>query len=62
MKEVGKLYGCVFEIIILIIGLGGFSFERIILWSICCSDLEKILFVDEKLVVEFLKRCLDLDL
>lgn len=61
MKEAGKLHGCAFETTIPTIGSGGFSFERIILWSTCRSDSEKTLPADEKLAVEFLKRCLDLD-
>ncbi|KAK0736696.1 kinase-like domain-containing protein [Apiosordaria backusii] len=61
MKEAGKLHGCAFETTIPTIGSGGFSFERIILWSTCRSDSEKTLPADEKMAVEFLKRCLDLD-
>ena len=61
MRAAGQLHGCMFETTIPTIGTQGFSLERIILWSTCRSDTGETLSDDEKLAVEFLNRCLDLD-
>ncbi|KAH7327736.1 kinase-like domain-containing protein [Stachybotrys elegans] len=60
MKAAGLLHGCVFETSIPTIGQQGFSIEKIILWSTCRSD-EKPLTPEERLAVQFLERCLELD-
>ncbi|CAI4211685.1 unnamed protein product [Parascedosporium putredinis] len=66
MKAAGLLHGCVLETTIPTIGLHGFNLEKIILWSTCRTDGDKEgqgqpLDADEKLAVEFLNRCMDLD-
>ncbi|SPO05519.1 probable mitogen-activated protein kinase HOG1 [Cephalotrichum gorgonifer] len=66
MKAAGLLHGCVLETTIPTIGLGGFNLEKIILWSTCRTDGGKDgqgqpLDAEEKLAVEFLNRCMDLD-
>ncbi|GAB1317115.1 Cell division control protein 7 [Madurella fahalii] len=62
MLKAAALHGCGFKTTIPTIGTSGYSFEGIILWStsrtgipgLCLSD-------DEKLAVEFLSRCMELD-
>ncbi|KAK3368015.1 kinase-like domain-containing protein [Podospora didyma] len=61
MRQAGQLHGCMFETTIPTIGTFGFSFERIILWSTCRVDSGEGLSDGEKLAVEFLTRCMDLD-
>ncbi|KAK0610953.1 kinase-like domain-containing protein [Immersiella caudata] len=61
MRAAGQLHGCMFETTIPTIGSVGFSLERIILWSTCRSDTGETLSGDEKLAVEFLNRCMELD-
>ncbi|KAK3319580.1 kinase-like domain-containing protein [Cercophora scortea] len=61
MRSAGQLHGCMFETTIPTIGTTGFSLERIILWSTCRSDTGESLSADEKLAVEFLSRCMELD-
>ncbi|PKS12325.1 hypothetical protein jhhlp_001625 [Lomentospora prolificans] len=66
MKAAGLLHGCVLETTIPTIGLHGFNLEKIILWSTCRTDGGKDgqgqpLDEDEKLAVEFLNRCMELD-
>lgn len=61
MKAAGQLHGCMFETNIPTIGTSGFSLERIILWSTCRSDTGESLSDEEKMAVEFLSRCMELD-
>jgi len=61
MRLAGQLHGCMFETTIPTIGTTGFSLERIILWSTCRSDSGETLNDEEKLAVEFLNRCMELD-
>lgn len=61
MRQAGQLHGCMFETTIPTIGTQGFSLERIILWSTCRVDSGKPLEDDEKLAVDFLSRCLELN-
>ncbi|KAK3994416.1 kinase-like domain-containing protein [Cladorrhinum sp. PSN332] len=61
MKEAAKHHGCNFETTIPTIGTHGFTFERIILWSTCRSDSGDKLSAEEKMAVEFLEMCLQLD-
>ncbi|KAI1082546.1 kinase-like protein [Whalleya microplaca] len=66
MRQAGQLHGCVFETSIPSIGVTGFSFEKIMLWSTCRSDGGKdgkanVLSEEEKGAIEFLQRCMDLD-
>lgn len=61
MKAAGQLHGCMFETNIPTIGTSGFSLERIILWSTCRNDTGETLSDDEKMAVEFLSRCMELD-
>ncbi|KAM5376301.1 hypothetical protein ACJZ2D_005523 [Fusarium nematophilum] len=60
MKAAGLLHGCVFETSIPTIGQGGFSMEKIILWSTCRPD-DKPLTPDEKMAIGFLEWCMELD-
>lgn len=66
MKAAGLLHGCVLETTIPTIGLHGFNLEKIILWSTCRTDggrggQGQPLDDEEKLAVEFLNRCMELD-
>ncbi|KAF4815058.1 Cell cycle serine/threonine-protein kinase hsk1 [Colletotrichum siamense] len=67
MKQAGLLHGAMFETNIPTVGTAGFSLEKIILWSTCRTDGGKDgqpgipLDDEEKLAVEFLGRCLELD-
>jgi cell division control protein 7 len=63
MKATALLHGTVFESSIPTIGQQGFSLEKIILWSTCRTDDKENGGLDEgeKLAVQFLERCLDLD-
>ncbi len=61
MRAAGQLHGCMFETSIPTIGQTGFSLEKIIMWSTCRSDTDEPLSGDEKLALEFLNRCLELD-
>ncbi|MBE3046659.1 protein kinase [Candidatus Bathyarchaeota archaeon] len=68
MKAAGLLHGCVVETTIPTVGLHGFPLEKIVLWSTCRSDGGRgsgsggqPLNDEERLAVEFLNRCMDLD-
>ncbi|TEY87398.1 hypothetical protein BOTCAL_0002g00040 [Botryotinia calthae] len=66
MKNCAYLHGTVFETNIPTIGQAGFALEKIILWSTCRNDggpdgAEQPLTKEEKLAVEFLERCLELN-
>ncbi|ESZ97882.1 hypothetical protein SBOR_1758 [Sclerotinia borealis F-4128] len=66
MKNCAYLHGTVFETNIPTIGQAGFALEKIILWSTCRNDggpdgAEQPLTTEEKLAVEFLERCLELN-
>lgn len=61
MRAASQLHGCMFETTIPTIGVAGFSLERIILWSTCRSDTGEGLTAEEKVALEFLGRCLELD-
>ena len=61
MKAAGQLHGCMFETSIPTIGRDGFTFEKIIMWSTCRDAKNQPLTRDEKLAIEFLGRCMDLD-
>ncbi|KAL1837798.1 hypothetical protein VTJ49DRAFT_3385 [Mycothermus thermophilus] len=59
MHSTALLHGCMFETNIPTIGRSGFSFEAIIQWS---RDQPKAkLPEEEKVAVEFLSRCMELD-
>lgn len=60
MKAAGLLHGCVFETSLPTIGQGGFSMEKIILWSTCRGE-DKPLTPDEKMAISFLESCMELD-
>ncbi|KAK3898674.1 kinase-like domain-containing protein [Staphylotrichum tortipilum] len=62
MQAAALLHGCMLETTIPTIGRSGFSFEGIILWSTSRNEQQKDqLSEDEKLAIEFLGRCLELD-
>lgn len=61
MRAAGQLHGCMFETNIPTIGVTGFSLERIILWSTCRGDNNESLTDEEKVALEFLVKCLELD-
>ncbi|KAK0377175.1 hypothetical protein CLIM01_05475 [Colletotrichum limetticola] len=67
MKQSGLLHGCMFETNIPTVGNAGFSLGKIILWSTCRTDGGKDgqpgipLTDEEKLAVDFLERCMELD-
>lgn len=69
MHHAGLIHGCMFETSIPTIGAVGFSLEQIILWSTCRTPSRsehgdphgKPLTAEEKVAVEFLEKCLELD-
>jgi cell division control protein 7 len=61
MQAAALLHGCMLETTIPTIGRSGFSFEGIVLWSTGRSETKDKLGEDEKLAVEFLSRCMELD-
>lgn len=64
MKACAYLHGAVFETNIPTIGSGGFSLEKIILWSTCRNDggeNSKPLNDEELGAVRFLEKCFELD-
>jgi cell division control protein 7 len=60
MRSAALRHGCIFETTIPTIGQQGFTLEKIILWSTCRGE-DKPLTTDEKLAVNFLERCMELD-
>ena len=60
MRAAGQLHGCIFETTIPTIGTNGFGLDSIVLWSTCRMD-KGTLTSEEKLAIEFLGHCLDLD-
>ncbi|KAB5511723.1 kinase-like domain-containing protein [Coniochaeta sp. 2T2.1] len=60
MRAAGQVHGCMFETNIPTIGAGGFTLERIVLWS-TCRDSPQSLEDDERLAIDFLNRCMELD-
>ncbi|CAD6502934.1 BgTH12-02608 [Blumeria graminis f. sp. triticale] len=66
MKQCALLHGTVFQTNIPTIGTQGFSLEKIILWSTCRNHsvdgkLENPLNQGERLAIDFLEKCLELD-
>ncbi|KAL2751856.1 hypothetical protein ACRALDRAFT_1014247, partial [Sodiomyces alcalophilus JCM 7366] len=69
MRHAGLIHGCMFETSIPTIGAAGFTLDKIILWSTCRSPgssadgypAGKPLTAEEKVAIEFLERCLELD-
>lgn len=66
MRQCAYLHGTVFQTDIPTIGQGGFTLEKIILWSTCRNEggkdgAEDPLTEEELLAVRFLERCLELD-
>ncbi|KAJ4246237.1 Cell division control protein 7 [Fusarium torreyae] len=60
MKAAGLLHGSVFETSIPTVGQGGFSMEKIIMWSTCRGE-DKPLTQEEKMAIGFLEWCMELD-
>lgn len=60
MRSAALRHGCVFETTIPTIGQQGFTLEKIILWSTCRGE-DRPLMPDEKLAVNFMEKCMDLD-
>jgi cell division control protein 7 len=61
MRAAGQLHGCMFETNIPTISIGGFSLEKIIIWSTCRVDTGESLSDDEMVALDFLNACLELD-
>ncbi|KAH6614676.1 kinase-like domain-containing protein [Chaetomium sp. MPI-SDFR-AT-0129] len=61
MQHAALLHGCMFETNIPSLGRSGYSFEGIILWSTSRGDSKDNLSSEEKLAIEFLSRCMELD-
>ncbi|KAL2185902.1 kinase-like protein [Thermothelomyces heterothallicus CBS 203.75] len=61
MQAAALLHGCMLETTIPTIERFGFSFESIILWSTGRSKTHDKLSDDEKLAIQFLSRCMELD-
>jgi cell division control protein 7 len=60
MQTAALLHGCMLETSIPTIGKSGFSLQGIILWSTGRSEKHEVP-ADEKLAIEFLSRCMELD-
>jgi cell division control protein 7 len=61
MQTAALLHGCMLETTIPTVGTSGFSFECIVLWSTGRNEQKDQLADDEKLAVEFLNRCMEMD-
>ena len=61
MKAAAQQHGSMFETNIPTVGRDGFTFEKLILWSTCRDAKKKPLTDGEKLALEFLGRCMELD-
>lgn len=64
MKQCAYLHGAAFETNIPTIGAGGFTLEKIILWSTCRNEggeKNDPLSEEELSAVAFLARCFELD-
>ena len=61
IQAAALLHGCMLETTIPTVGRSGFTFEGIVLWSTSRNEQKDKLSDDEKLAVEFLSRCMELD-
>lgn len=61
MRVAGQLHGCMFETNIPTIGQSGFDLGKIIMWSTVRTDAEQPFTAEERVAVDFLTRCMDLD-
>lgn len=61
MKIAAQLHGCMLETSIPTIGSGGFDLGKIILWSTVRDEKERPFSDEERIAVDFLTRCLELD-
>ncbi len=61
MRNAALLHGCMLETTIPTIGISGHDLAHIILWSTGRNTQKDHLKDDEKLAVEFLKKCMELD-
>ncbi|KAL2194491.1 kinase-like domain-containing protein [Corynascus similis CBS 632.67] len=61
MQAAALLHGCMLETTIPTIGRSGHTFEGIILWSTGRSETNDKVSDDEKLAIEFLSKCMELD-
>lgn len=61
MKLAANLHGCMFESTIPTIGTGGFDLGKIIMWSTVREEKDRPFSEEERVAVDFLARCLELD-
>lgn len=61
MKYTAQLHGCMFDTSIPTIGSGGFDLGKIILWSTVRDEKDRPFTEEERMAVDFLTRCLELD-
>lgn len=61
MRFAGHLHGCAFETNIPTIGSSGFDLGKIIMWSTVRTEANSPFTAQERVAVDFLTRCMDLD-
>lgn len=61
MRSAGQLHGCAFETNIPTIGQSGFDLGKIIMWSTVRTETNSPFTPEERVAVDFLTRCMDLD-
>lgn len=61
MRVAGQLHGCMLETNIPTIGQSGFDLGKIIMWSTVRTEAESPFMAEERVAVDFLTRCMELD-
>lgn len=61
MRQTSQLHGAMYETNIPTIGQNGFDLGKIIMWSTLRNEEKHPLEQDERIAIDFLERCLDLD-
>lgn len=61
MRVAGQLHGCMFDCNIPTIGQSGFDLGKIIMWSTVRTEANQPFTAEERVAVDFLTRCMDLD-
>lgn len=61
MKMAAQLHGCMFDTSIPTIGSSGFDLGKIIMWSTLREEKDQPFDEQERIAVDFLTRCLELD-
>lgn len=61
MRHAAQLHGCFFETTIPTVGQSGFDLGKIIMWSTVRDDGDRPFTNEERVAVDFLTRCMELD-